>query len=48
MQREIADDKRVKEEQTRKDNRMRELIAEGYSFREAETIIGNEELMRYE
>lgn len=48
LQREIADDKRVKEEQTRKDNRMRELIAEGYSFREAEAIMGNEELMKYE
>lgn len=45
---EIAYDKRAKEKQAEIDNRMRELIAEGYSYREAETIIGNEELMRYE
>lgn len=30
------------------DNRMRELTGEGYSIREAETIIGNEERMRFE
>ena len=46
--REIADDKRVKEKQEQTDKRMRELMASGYSYKEAETIIGNEELMRYE
>lgn len=45
---EIAIDKQQKERQAQIDDRMRELVAEGYSLREAETIIGNEELMRYE
>lgn len=45
---EIAVDKQQRERQSQIDDRMRELIAEGYSFREAETIVGNEELMRYE
>ena len=45
---EIAVDKQQKERQSQIDDRMRKLTAEGYSFREAETIIGNEELMRYE
>lgn len=45
---EVAVDKQQKERQSQIDDRMRELIAEGYSFREAETIVGNEELMRYE
>ena len=45
---EVAVDKQQKERQAQVDDRMRELIAEGYSFREAETIVGNEELMRYE
>lgn len=45
---EIAVDKQQKERQTQIDNRIKELVEEGYSMREAETIIGNEELMRYE
>ena len=45
---EIAMDKQQKERQAQIDDRMRELVADGYSYREAETIIGNEELMRYE
>lgn len=45
---EIAWDKKEKEKEAQVENRMRELTAEGYSYREAETIIGNEELMRYE
>ena len=45
---EIAIDKQQKERQAQVDDRVRELVAEGYSFREAEAIIGNEELMRYE
>ena len=45
---EIAVDKQQKERQSQIDDRMRELMAEGYSFREAEAIVGNEELMRYE
>lgn len=45
---EIAIDKKQKERQAQIDDRMRDLVAEGYSIREAETIIGNEELMRYE
>lgn len=45
---EIAMDKHLKEKQAQTDDRMRELMEQGYSFREAETIIGNEELMRYE
>lgn len=45
---EIAMDKQQKERQAQIDDRMRELMADGYSYRETETIIGNEELMRYE
>lgn len=45
---EIFNDRKVKERQAEKDNRMKKLMDEGYSYREAETIIGNEELMRYE
>lgn len=45
---ELAHDKLAKERQAEIDARMRKLIEEGYSYREAETIIGNEELMRYE
>lgn len=45
---EIAIDKQQKERQKQVDDRMRELVAEGYSLREAKTIVGNEELMRYE
>lgn len=45
---EIAIDKQQKEKQAQIDDRMRELIKDGYSYREAETIIGNEELMRHE
>ena len=45
---EIAADKQQKERQAHIDDRMRELVAEGYSIREAQTIVGNEELMRYE
>lgn len=45
---EIAVDKQQKERQAQIDERMRDLVAEGYSLREAETIVGNEELMRYE
>lgn len=46
--REIADDKRVKEEQARKDKRIQELIAQGCSYKEAVAVLGNEELMKYE
>lgn len=45
---EIAIDKQQKERQAQVDDKVRELVAEGYSLREAEAIIGNEELMRYE
>lgn len=45
---EIINDRNVKERQTQIDNRMRELMDGGCSYRKAETIIGNEELMRYE
>lgn len=45
---EIINDRNMKKRQAEKDNRMKELMDEGYSYREAETIIGNEELMRYE
>ena len=45
---EIAFDKQQKERQAGIDGRMRELISQGYSYKEAETIVGNEELMRYE
>ena len=45
---EIAQDKRQKERQAGVDKRLKELVEEGYSLREAQTIVGNEELMRYE
>lgn len=45
---EIAHDRLDKERQASIDRRMKELMEEGYSYRESETIIGNEELMRYE
>lgn len=45
---EIIADKKAKERQAAKENRMHELLEEGYSYKEAEAIIGNEELMRYE
>ena len=45
---EIAQDKQQKERQASVDKRLKELVDEGYSFREAQTIVGNEELMRYE
>ena len=45
---EISQDRLKKQRQAEKDERMKQLVAEGYSIREAETIIGNEELMRYE
>ena len=45
---EIAVDKQKKERQAQIDDRMRELMAKGYSYKEAEAIIGNEELMRFE
>lgn len=45
---EIAVDKQQKERQAQIDERVRDLVAEGYSLQEAETIVGNEELMRYE
>ena len=45
---EIAVDKQEKERQAQIDDRMRELMAKGYSYKEAEAIIGNEELMRFE
>lgn len=46
--REISQDRLKKQRQAEIDERMKQLVAEGYSIREAETIIGNEELMRYE
>ena len=45
---EIAQDKQQKERQASTDKRLKELVEEGYSLREAQTIVGNEELMRYE
>ena len=45
---EIADDKKLKEKEAQTQRRIRKLMKEGYSYREAETITGNEELMRYE
>ena len=45
---EIAVDKQQKERQAQIDDRIRELVNAGNSLREAETIVGNEELMRYE
>lgn len=44
----IIADRNEKERKAQTEKRMKELMAEGHSFREAETIIGNEELMRYE
>lgn len=45
---EIAVDKQQKERQAQIDDRIRELVNAGNSLREAETIVGNEELMRFE
>ena len=45
---EIAQDKQLKEKQASTNKRLKELVDEGYSYREAQTIVGNEELMRYE
>lgn len=45
---EVAFDKHLKEKQAQTDERIKELTSNGYSIREAETIVGNEELMRYE
>lgn len=45
---EVAHDRAMKERQEQTDKRIRELVEQGYSIREAETIVGNEELMRYE
>lgn len=45
---EVALDKELKRRQAEKDDRISELTAEGYSIREAKTIVENEELMRYE
>lgn len=45
---EVSHDRLEKQRQAEIDERMKQLIAEGYSFREAEIIIGNEELMRFE
>lgn len=44
----VAFDKEMKRRQEEKDKRMLELTSEGYSIREAENIIGNEERMRFE
>lgn len=45
---EIAQDRQLKEKQASTDKRIKELVDEGYSIKEAQTILGNEELMRYE
>lgn len=45
---EVSHERLIKQRQAEVDERMKQLISEGYSFREAETIIGNEELMRFE
>lgn len=45
---EVAFDKEIKRRQEETDKRIQELTNEGYSIREAETIIGNEERMRFE
>jgi len=44
---EIAVDKQQKERQSQINSRMRELMEEGYSYKEAKTIIGNEEHIYY-
>lgn len=44
----VAWDKEMKRRQEEKDKRMLELTSKGYSIREAETMISNEELMRFE
>lgn len=36
------------ERQNQKDERIKELVNQGHSLKEAETILGNEELMRFE
>jgi len=48
IEREIADVNFLKEKQEEKNKRVAELSEEGYSVREIEAIIGNEELMRFE
>lgn len=45
---EVAHDKAMKLRQEEIDLRIKGLVEQGYSIREAETIIGNEELMRFE
>ena len=45
---EVAFDKQLKEKQAHTDERIKQLTSHGYSIREAKTILGNEELMRYE
>ena len=45
---EVAMDKHLKEKQAQNDERIKDLVSQGDSIREAETILGNEELMRYE
>ncbi len=45
---ELFQDEKSKERKVQQEARAEELAKEGYSFREIETIIGNEELMRYE
>lgn len=44
---EIAVDKQQKERQSQINSRMRDLMEEGYSYKEAKTIIGNEEHIYY-
>lgn len=41
-------DKLIEKYQKKADKRLKELVDEGYSLREAQTIVGNEELMMYE
>lgn len=48
LSRDLQADELQKKHQNEIDNRMKQLTEEGYSIREAETIVGNEELMRYE
>lgn len=45
---ELAFDQKEKAKKEAQDKRAEELSGQGYSYREIETILGNEELMRYE
>lgn len=46
--RDVQWDRELKRREAETAERMQQLQKEGYSYSEAETIVGNEELMRYE